>query len=721
MDLKDRIDSYHRDRLLELYPERIVSRLFSTDKKLYTKLKNYLKKDGIETKDYIESLGFEYKNGKAFEVNEESIFDRLVEVYPDGEIPSIGDLIEKDPPLYRFIREYVNTEEVNFTGTEDLLENFGFKIKGQRGAKYDTKTLKKLKEEYDFNGSQLADFLGVSKQLINMAALGKGKRSKRSPWVDNSLDPQEENLVLLALDKITNELEHKGTRLRIYRHKTLEEKFALLFVTDGEVKVTFDPPVKIQEKLVEKGFGKYRLNELRLRDRYFNDLDLGEVVRGTFKFKDEDFKSELKKELTARKRGESVKFKTFGEYVSFLTGDDYDFKKWVPSNEEAVQFLSEYANEDKEVRIPVFNEESTQNCDYMKAKRWMKKLNIDTWEEFCSNYGFTYREFGEEIKEDFSEELKKRVIHDNFVFIDTLDPLYSRLFTYSKRHKEEFKTMNDFISSLGYKRILQDQLPENSTPYDWREEDKVNNTLIRIEDRLKSLVNSRSNGESVYIEVGSRLYYNLVRLGSMKQISINELLAGWDLTREYNDHNLQEETEVAEKELNTIEDGCKGLVEEFEGSLLDEIKDIQGDLESKSQESNKVSRSRKLVSKLKQLYNFKCQLCSPDRPEIPVIEKLDGTPYVELHHIIPLAESKNTLDTDESEHVLDSYQNALIVCPYHHKYLHHFKGGNFTLNNINGVLCLTNKKGGSLEVKLNYHLGEEDHGNRNGEVDSQVS
>ncbi len=94
-------------------------------------------------------------------------------------------------------------------------------------------------------------------------------------------------------------------------------------------------------------------------------------------------------------------------------------------------------------------------------------------------------------------------------------------------------------------------------------------------------------------------------------------------------------------------------------------------------EALRVSRNGALARALKEEYDYRCQLCDPRNPDCPEIQMGGGRRYVEVHHIEGLAEvlaraEHGQLEDSEYQN-LTSYHNVLVVCPYHHRLLHHFE------------------------------------------------
>lgn len=153
---------------------------------------------------------------------------------------------------------------------------------------------------------------------------------------------------------------------------------------------------------------------------------------------------------------------------------------------------------------------------------------------------------------------------------------------------------------------------------------------------------------------------------------------------------------------------------------LDKIKTIQGELDQEIIVSNRKKRSQKLVNEIKEHYKY-CQICS-DEPDasilersVPKIIKEEGVIYIEVHHIMPVSKSKvigkktqnvKIVNTDmEEKMILDYYDNVIVVCPFHHKLLHHHDGG-FNLHKDENGLVFVSKNGTSIRIARDDHLSQ---------------
>ena len=120
--------------------------------------------------------------------------------------------------------------------------------------------------------------------------------------------------------------------------------------------------------------------------------------------------------------------------------------------------------------------------------------------------------------------------------------------------------------------------------------------------------------------------------------------------------------------------------------------------ESEEKQVHIIMRNTNLVTRLKKIYGYKCQLCT-DNEWMP-IKKEDETFYVEVHHIIPLAEGK------DEDSTLDVLKNMIVVCPNHHKMLHYHFGGYKQIIKEDNQLFFSNGKGEKIQIIDNYHLEE---------------
>lgn len=137
---------------------------------------------------------------------------------------------------------------------------------------------------------------------------------------------------------------------------------------------------------------------------------------------------------------------------------------------------------------------------------------------------------------------------------------------------------------------------------------------------------------------------------------------------------------------------------------LTKLANIQTELTKETSQVNKYKRSRELVEGLKDLYGYRCQLCSPKSANIPQIPMKNGNSYVEVHHMKGFIEVSHIegVNQEEADYIIDDYKNAIAVCVYHHKLLHKHKD-EFSYDA--SQRCFMSKdKSSKIPLVLNKHL-----------------
>lgn len=138
--------------------------------------------------------------------------------------------------------------------------------------------------------------------------------------------------------------------------------------------------------------------------------------------------------------------------------------------------------------------------------------------------------------------------------------------------------------------------------------------------------------------------------------------------------------------------------------ILKKLADIQTKLTKETTQASKYNRSRELIEGLKQLYNYRCQLCSPTSTNIPRIPMKNGNDYVEVHHIKGFSEVSRIegVNQENADYTIDNYRNVITACVYHHKLLHKHK--NEFSYDANQKCFISKDKSARLPLVLNEHL-----------------
>ncbi|ETT49747.1 HNH endonuclease domain-containing protein [Paenibacillus sp. FSL R7-269] len=136
------------------------------------------------------------------------------------------------------------------------------------------------------------------------------------------------------------------------------------------------------------------------------------------------------------------------------------------------------------------------------------------------------------------------------------------------------------------------------------------------------------------------------------------------------------------------------------GAILDKLKELQSTPQYEINPTARIMRNKKMVTLLKKLYDYHCQICGMDNPLVPRIEKDDGTYYCEVHHVTPLGTAEAASDIE----TLDHYSNAICLCSFHHSYVHYHQGGAFQISLDGNQIFLLSTLGEKLPIQINKHI-----------------
>lgn len=295
--------------------------------------------------------------------------------------------------------------------------------------------------------------------------------------------------------------------------------------------------------------------------------------------------------------------------------------------------------------------------------------------QFAEFLGFDNAVSSKEKKDtDFISFFESNLI-DQRVYISS-SPINQWIRSYASRVG---LTLSDFISFFGYK-------------HDERSFNSIRTKKLELyKQELQEYVYNESN--KVYLPSTSILYQNLYRIALFEGVLLDDIIGELGFER------------VDKKDYDKILKSSSfhsAMADEIRRKFLDEINlNPHVRTPSKAVNFNVKNRNQKLVKELKELYNFKCQLCSSNVFECPEIIINDQLRYVEVHHIIPLSN-----EMYDEELYLDNIENVIVVCPYHHKALHFHLGGSYHhIKLISGEFFLVNGNN-KFKIYVNYHLKE---------------
>lgn len=185
----------------------------------------------------------------------------------------------------------------------------------------------------------------------------------------------------------------------------------------------------------------------------------------------------------------------------------------------------------------------------------------------------------------------------------------------------------------------------------------------------------QSNEEEIYLTTGGTECINLISIVNLQkltnQFSVKNLIklnneeplqprtqpGNWAYVEELPDWFGLEETSTEEKLAEELEKGI-----EKSSKLSDEARKERLYQASKKPEQIQViskgyRRNPDVIVEVLKRADGECERCEEDAP---FLRASDGTPYLEIHHIKPLAEGGN-----------DTVKNAMALCPNCHREVHY--------------------------------------------------
>ncbi|MEH7210146.1 hypothetical protein V7094_28730, partial [Priestia megaterium] len=302
-------------QLEKLYPNKVVTSLYQTNPSLYSEIRNYLSGSDMNMVDYIESLGFSYIRRKKKEDKFENVIKKLNELYPDKIIKSLSKMMNENSNLYLKIR---NEARKNNQVPSEFLPSLGYTVYTETKSKikYDVNAIKKLKNEFYCNFSELSEVIGTSKQ--NLVKKTDTQRQVPRFWQQSFTDDE----VIIILKMIENHLFHQEniqskTLFKIYKHIEVPTSFAIFVINQDtkDIKCLFDLPSVIFDKLIQNEYHKYHEQEFKIKKELDNSQMITINQRG-----EKEIRLDNTHELYNKMGNRANKFynMTRIEYIEFL-------------------------------------------------------------------------------------------------------------------------------------------------------------------------------------------------------------------------------------------------------------------------------------------------------------------------------------------------------------------------------------------------------------------
>lgn len=708
-------DKEIEQELLNNYPDRDINGIHK-NKELHNRVNRRWNKLKISKREYMNLLGFTYSRKNWGEkITEDNINIYLEELYKDKVIPNLTDIMKEDQKLYMYINEYCFKNKINNItylnekgySVSNIYRQYevggeivkgDFNISGsmlhnplaQRN-KYNIEALCKLADFYDVNMSEIAKILKVSRQLIDQQV----KRNKVvSSFSDEEEDFEDEviEIIISLIENYEFEYDRDEIIIRFYWGNKIGD-IAIVYKYGGYVKCVFNQDGIVKDMLEEYWYyrlGKKDIFLLKKIKECKNIINYKRWTGDETKIRIDD--DEIIKLVNKNRRVYNMSIEKYFDLLGLNLYTTYD-----ELEDRLYKSMKLNIDEDGIVKIPPKDYRGKQNPVYVKISRDINKLGKKGIEEMSEYFGLNYQRKVNRNSEEKNKKLifKRYLIENDKIYIDSQDPFYN---TIVARAMKNNMSLNQYISNLGFIKITKKDLPIGYIQYDWRKDLSSNNdSKILIDKAMRLLESIGDNNKEIYIKSDSYEYNTLWKYAYALDITINQLINKCGFIRVYKEDKSKGILEK-DKKYFSIED----IESRRRQEIFNNLKSLENKFEEKTINNKVIKRNSTLPRLLKSLYMYKCQLCEEGENVIPSIEMNNGEEYVEVHHITQLSDGR--IIEDEGNNELDSYKNCIVVCCFHHKFLHYHHGGFKKIKIIDDKLYFESEKGETIPIVTNYHL-----------------
>ena len=296
---------------------------------------------------------------------------------------------------------------------------------------FDLIVIADLRDNYGLSTAFLRDWFGISRQRVHEKL--KPNTKNKDKWVGKELTHKDlEGLKGLIFHKSLYE-EVEGNKYYIFNNR--KDNCAFLCVNDKEIKCFYldELPEDIQNLIRKEKLDRYDSEELAcsplgeiiyiLKEPYFRPYDIN------------------KYRLLAQRRGLSL-----DEYAQFLEGIPYFGGKNITDDQITKYFDSNIING----KVYISSDSSNQWIRNYASRSGYTLKNLIKF------YGYNsavtdLNEKSVNARRYHIEELKKKIVYDNVIYIDTFSPIYRTINVFASHNG---MTINQYIKDLGFKRTM---------------------------------------------------------------------------------------------------------------------------------------------------------------------------------------------------------------------------------------------------------------------------
>lgn len=296
---------------------------------------------------------------------------------------------------------------------------------------FDLVVIADLRENFEFTTSLLCEWFGITRQRVYQK-LDFRKRN-RDKWIGKPLTSKDIEGIKILVDQKSLYEVVEGDKYYLFNNK--KDDCVFICVNIEEIKCFYlkDLPEKMQERIRTEKLEKYDSEEMKcspmgeiiyiLKKPYFRPFDM-------YKFR-----------LLAQRRSMSL-----DEYAQFVGEAPYFGGKNI-TDDQIIAFFEENLVDGK---VYISSDSSNQ---------WIRSYasrNGFSTKAFVEFYGYETTSVEGHDKSTYArqshiEELKKHIVHDNVVYLDTFSQIYRTISVYAQKRGQG---INEYIEELGFKRSM---------------------------------------------------------------------------------------------------------------------------------------------------------------------------------------------------------------------------------------------------------------------------
>ncbi len=314
---------------------------------------------------------------------------------------------------------------------KELLEK-GILYPVQKATPFDSNTANRLITQYNKSMQFIGDLLGITRESVRQKL---AKNDCSANWKVNNLEEKDKDIIISLL----NNDNKNGIKVSVLEDR--DSKICLILGNKHNIKVLFDIPEDI-EKLVRSKSKHSKLQQEILDNSIVVNVMGQRLLKIT--------NSSVYSKLVSLAKEKGIKTE---DYIKLLGYDGMSKSGKVLTDDEVIDILQQYADENNNVSIPCQGESAYK---YIYICRRAKEEGMTT-EQFIEFFGFKKKkDKRKQIERKGIVALKKELIpytikNTNKIKLKYTDPIYKKLCNYASYRKI---TLEEFLKQIGYEKVM---------------------------------------------------------------------------------------------------------------------------------------------------------------------------------------------------------------------------------------------------------------------------